>query len=62
MTPTPTNRTEPPRPPEPDPHQPPARATPAVHASRRRADLEAQKRYMDDRFGPDRPLNRHRNP
>ncbi len=38
--------------------EPPERPAPALTRSRRRADLEAQKRYMDDRFGRDRPLKR----
>jgi hypothetical protein len=42
----------------PGPDHPAPEAAPAVSPVRRRADLEAQKRYMDDRFGRDRPMNR----
>ena len=46
--------------PKSDRRQPPERLATAVGASRRGADLEAQKRYMDDLFGRDRPMNRKR--
>ena len=46
--------------PEPDRPQPPELLAPPTTGNRRRVDLEAQKRYMDDRFGRDRRLNRRR--
>ena len=57
MTPFPAKPTPVAPVPEADRRQPPKRLATAVGASRRGADLEAQKRYMDDRFGRDRPMN-----
>ena len=55
MTPSPAKPTPVAPVPEADRGHPKRLAGP-VGASRRGADLEAQKRYMDDRFGRDRPM------
>ena len=57
MTPSPAKPTRVDPVPESDRRHPPEGVATAVGASRRSADLEAQKRYMDDRFGRDRPMN-----